>query len=314
MQIGDFKYSKTPIIHCTVEGRVLNKNPSAQKNLREGVERKKVVINGRYATYGAYRGFCCEEEDGIWAIFPGYAQFDFEGRVFCFAEDAISISCKRMLELESAFSSLAESGGDTAKLWRTRKIIYDQYSIVFEKYDMPLHLYAIGHFIENFSRACGQFYPHFGAEVRVYAPHENRSVLINVRNVTIILTQICTTLLSKIRYQRLNIVFNYSTEYLCAQIKGVTEVIPFVCENERDIMRLAEFMREYTIGLVSLDVAMETCGYFAEYDINDDGIFSVRIYFKTETDIRYLRDKDSEYDLTNDIGKVIEMQYYKCRL
>ncbi len=307
MKITDFKYCKTPVVHCTADGRVTEKNPSAKKNLTDAASCKRLRVFGSRAFYGKYKGFCCEKDGEIWAIFPGFAQFDFEGEVFHFAENAIAVSCERMLALESEISSLAVSKGDTAKLWRVRKMIYDQYAIVFQKEDVPMRLYAIDRFIDSFSRACTVFYPRFGARVRVRAPYEHITELVNVRNATIILTQICTAVLSLVRYQDLVITFSYANGYLCAQINGVTDQIPFVCENERDILRLIEYIPEYAIGLVSLDAAMETCDYLCEYDISDDGHFSIRMYFKAETEIQYLRDKGTEYDFTSDICTLMEM-------
>lgn len=310
MNINDFKNCKTPIVLCSCDGRVLEKNPSARKNLIDGTARKRVIANGAFANYGKYRGFCCEREEGLWAFFPAFAQFDFDGCVFHFAEDAVGISCEKILSYEKALSSYLSDRSDNAKLFRVRKLLFEQYSIVFRKEQVPRRLYSANVFAESFSKACAVFYPRFGAEVRVTAPIERRAVLVNARNLTVMLTGVCTLLLSLIRRQRLNVNLGFSGDYFTAQIKGATDRIPFTCENERGVSRLLERLPDYSIELLSADVMMECCGYFIEYDIFPDGKFDVRIYFKTETDIGALLDKGTEYDLVPDIGRIISIGYF----
>ena len=310
MKMSDFKNCKTPVILCSHDGRVLEKNPSAKKNLIDKTASKRVIANGAFVSYGKYRGFCCEREEGMWAVFPAFAQFDFDGCVFHFAEDAVGISCEKILSYESALSSYMDDKSDTAKLWRVRSLLLEQFSIVFKNERVPLRLYSANVFADCFSKACAAFYPHFGAQVQVVTPLEKRDLLINVRNVTVMLTAVCTLLLSISRYQHVSAEFSFSGDYLTVRLKGQSDKIPFTCENERGVLRLIDFFPDCAVSLLSTDVMMECCGYFLEYDILSDGTLDVRLYFKAEKDISDLLDKGTECDLVPEIGKIISIGYF----
>jgi len=292
MRIENFDCSATAVLECSTEGKILNKNPAAQKLLTGARKGANLLLSEGIGQIDGKKYMTVLHGERAWLLFFDFLQFDFEGEVFPHAEEYMLLAAEEFLLLEAELSGLRSSLKDNIRLVRIRRMFFERFSFIFQNERNPARLYRIGTFFEYYKAAAKKTYDKVGCRVRFSIHCDDSMLVINARNAAVLLTQLITFFIFHSNNGRVKIEADLVGDYLRVNIEAGLQNIDVVCTADRDLAALYKYYPENAIDLLAVDMIVRACNYMVEYDISPDNKISLRLYLKTEKDVYALFDKN----------------------
>lgn len=304
MDISNFSNSNTPVIECTLTGRVLGMNPAARAGLRGVRIGCRLTVRGKLCSLPFGTCLAAEREGRIYLMFCDFLRFDTDGAVYPTVAEALRMDAQALLDVISTFSDSKHRPQATPSLHRVRQLLYDRFAFVMRGNGSADGYSTCSSFFENYRTAAQKGFARVGGRLSFQA-HALTDDYINVRNATVLITSICTLILSHTAGGTVSVHAAGAGEHLCLDISA-TPVLPmpvYACGG-----LLTELLHIFPAGaadLYSAQLCLDACDGRAEYAI-EHGRLSIRLFLQCTKDLYTLLDPIAVKSIIPKIEKYIE--------